>query len=215
MFSIKKIFGVMFLLMCIILPQNVSAEKRDWKDSQYNFRGVRRVVLLDLSSEMDLRRNGDIFVQKLKSTYYDNARKMKCEVISEDQARQMTGSSNSRDFYQVADLVIQCNIKDWSSDSYVVPERTTWEQQKMKRNVRDRYGNWVEETYYVTVPVTHPPYRVDVSKVSVAFEAFDTRTGKMVFGRDDVRDREDKNAHEGMYGRICNSFFQDFGKIIK
>ena len=28
MYSIKKIFGVMFLFACLILPQNVSAEKK-------------------------------------------------------------------------------------------------------------------------------------------------------------------------------------------
>lgn len=211
--NLKKILGVMFLLVFLILPQNVSAEKLDWKDSSYNFRGVRRVVLMDLSSEMDLRRMGNIFVQKIRSTYYNNGQKLKCSILTEEEAVRMAGSS--RDFYSVADLYIQCNIKEWSSDFYIVPERTTWESKKMYRNVRDRYGNWIEESYYVTVPVTHPPYRVDVSKIAVSFEVYDTRTGKMVFGREDVREREDKDAQDGMYGRICNSFFQDLGKLIK
>lgn len=211
--NLKKILGVMFLLVFLILPQNVSAEKLDWKDSSYNFRGVRRVVLMDLSSEMDLRRMGNIFVQKMRSTYYNSGQKLKCSILTEEEAVRMAG--NSRDFYSVADLYIQCNIKEWSSDFYIVPERTTWESKKMYRNVRDRYGNWIEESYYVTVPVTHPPYRVDVSKIAVSFEVYDTRTGKMVFGREDVREREDKDAQDGMYGRICNSFFQDLGKLIK
>ena len=217
MYSIKKIFGVMFLLACIILPQTVSAEKRDWKDNYYNFRGVRSVVLMNLTSSADMRGTSNIFVNRLYSVYQDNARnRLKCNVYTEDQARRnMRGGYDPRDFYQVADLVIQCNIKDWSDDFYIVPERTTWEQQKMHRNVRDRYGNWIDETYYVTVPVTHPPYRVDVSKIAVSFEVYDTRTGQMVFGREDVRDREDRNAQDGMYGRICNSFFQDLGKLIK
>ena len=215
MYSIQKIFGVMFLLACLILPQTVSAEKKDYKDSYYNFRGVRSVVLLDVSSNIDFRRYGNIFVQKLRNGYYDNARQLKCETITEEEARRMEGSSDPRNFDRVADLYIQCDIKDWSNDYYIVPERTTWEQKKMYRTVRDRNGNKYEESYYVTVPVTHPPYRVDVSKIAVEFEVYDTHTGKMVFGRSDVRDREDKEAQDGMYGRICHSFFQDLAKLIK
>ena len=215
MYNFKKIFGVIFLLACIILPQTVSAEKRDYKDNYYNFRNIRRVVLLDVSSDIDFRREGDIFIRNLRNTYYDNARKLKVEIITESQARQMTGSSNPRDFAQIADLYIQCDIKDWSDDFYIVPERTVWEKKKMYRTVRNRDGNRYEEEYYVTVPVTYPPYRVDVSKIAVEFKVYDARTGQMVFGREDVRDREDRRAQDGMYGRICNSFFQDFRKLIK
>ena len=106
-------------------------------------------------------------------------------------------------------------IKDWSDDFYIVPERTVWENKKMYRTVRNRDGNRYEEEYYVTVPVTYPPYRVDVSKIAVEFKVYDALTGQMVFGREDVRDREDRRAQDGMYGRICNSFFQDFRKLIK
>ena len=215
MYNFKKIFGVIFLLACIILPQTVSAEKRDYKDNYYNFRNIRRVVLLDVSSDIDFRREGDIFIRNLRNTYYDNARKLKVEIITESQARQMTGSSNPRDFAQIADLYIQCDIKDWSDNFYIVPERTVWENKKMYRTVRNRDGNRYEEEYYVTVPVTYPPYRVDVSKIAVEFKVYDARTGQMVFGREDVRDREDRRAQDGMYGRICNSFFQDFRKLIK
>ena len=215
MYNFKKIFGVIFLLACIILPQTVSAEKRDYKDNYYNFRNIRRVVLLDVSSDIDFRREGDIFIRNLRNTYYDNARKLKVEIITESQARQMTGSSNPRDFAQIADLYIQCDIKDWSDNFYIVPERTVWENKKMYRTVRNRDGNRYEEEYYVTVPVTYPPYRVDVSKIAVEFKVYDARTGQMVFGREDVRDREDRRAQDGMYGRICNSFFQDFKKLIK
>jgi hypothetical protein len=214
MYSIKKIFGVMFLLACVILPQTVSAEKRDWKDNYYNFRGIRRVLLLDLTSDVSLRGNGNIFVNKLYTTYYDNARRLKCEVIRDDQ-RGRGHSFDPRIYEQMADAVIRCNIKDWSDEYYIIPEHTEWEQKKMYRKVRDMWGNWIEESYYVTVPVTYPPRRVDISKVSVSFEVYDTRTGQMIFGRDDVRDREDRNAQDGMYGRICNSFFQDLSKLIK
>lgn len=212
MFGFKKIFGVMFLLACIILPQNVSAEKNDWKDDNYYFKGVRRIVLTDISSHINFNNRGNVFIQKLRSTYYDNARKLKCQVLTEDEARKMAGSS---DYSDIADLYINCDIKDWSDDYYIVPERTVLERKKMYRTVRNNHGEKYEEEYYVNVPVTYPPYRVDVSKIAVSFEVYDAKSGNLVFGRDDVRDRNDKSAQDGMYGRICNSFFQDFGKLIK
>lgn len=212
MYSIKKIFGVMLLLACFILPQTVSAEKHDWKDNYYNFRGVRSVILAEITSNVNFSRESNVFLQRLYSTYYDNARRLKCSVFRDEQRRIF---SDPREFAQVADLVIRCNIKDWSDDFYIVPEHTVWEQKKMYRRVRDMWGNWIEDSYYVTVPVTYPPRRVDVSKIAVSFEVYDTRTGQMVFGREDVRDREDRNAQDGMYGRICNSFFQDLSKLMK
>lgn len=212
MCSVKKILGIIFLLACIILPQTVSAEKKDYKDKNFNFRNVRRVVLLNVSSNINFNERGSVFVQRLRNTYYDNSRKLKCQVLTEDEARRMAGSSN---FSGIADLCILCDIRDWSDDYYVVPERTSWEEKKMYRTVRDRDGRRHEESYYQTVPVTYPPYRVDVSKIAVNFEVYDTRTGKMVFGREDVRDRNDKTAQDGMYGRICNSFFEDLAKLIQ
>ena len=211
--GIAKIFGVILLLAILIVPQNVFAEKNDWKDKSYNFRGIRSVVLLDVRSDVGDR--GRMFEQKIQSTYYENARKrLKGEIITEEQARRR-GAYDSRDYYNLADLYIRCYIRDWSDDYYVVPERTVWETKTMHRRVRDRYGDWIDESYDTTVPVTYPPYRVDVSKIAVSFEVYDARTGNLVFGRDDIRDRNDADAQDGMYGRICNSFFEDFAKIIK
>ena len=214
MYLIKKIFGVMLIFAFVILPQNVSAEKHDWKDNSYNFRDVRKVVLTEITSNANFDGMSNIFLQRIYSTYYDNSKKLKCEVITSDQNRQSYKMADPRAFSQIADLLILCNIRDWSDDYYIVPEKTTWETKKMYRNVK-RDGKWIEESYDVAVPVTHPPYRVDVSKIAVTFEVYDTRTGQMVFGREDVRDREDRNAQDGMYGRICSSFFQDSNKLMK
>ncbi len=210
--TFRKIFGALFLIGCLLLPQAVSAEKTDWSDKNYNFRGVRDIVLLNVTSRANIG-GGNIFYQRLQSDYVNEARKMKCSIITEDQARRMT--SSIRELSNIADLYVECTVKDWSDDYYIVPARTVWERKEMRRHVRDRNGDRREEIYYETVPVTYPPYRVDVSKIAVSFEVYDTRTGQMVFGREDIRDRNDKDAQTGMYGRICKSFFQDLGKKIK
>ena len=199
-------------MACVILPQTVSAAKKDWQENSYNFSNVRRIFLMKPTSNADLLIGNSDLINRLYSVYQENAKYSKCEIVTENQTNQ---SNDLKNFSQVADLVIKCNIKEWSENSKVVPERTTWEQKEMSRRVRDSDGDWTEETYEVTVPVVQPPYRVEVSKIEVLFEVYDTKTGNLVFTRRDVRDREEKNSQDGMFRRLCYQFFQDLGKIIK
>ena len=113
-----------------------------------------------------------------------------------------------------ADAWIESRVLKWENTYYIIPEHTEWQQKRIDRSYRDRNGRWVNDYYYVTVPVTYPARRVDVSRLNMSFEAYDARTGKMIFGREDDRDREDYDAQDGMYERICKSFFSDFGNKI-
>ena len=194
----KKFLGVVFLLCCLLMPQIVSAEKTDWADKNFNFKAVRKIVLHNIQTETTLGNVGKIQQQKMLSSYLDGAKKLKCEVVSDGEG----------------DLIVECKITKWSNNFYIIPERTVWEQKTMYRTRRDRDGNRYEEKYYVTVPVTYPPRRVDVSDLIVNFEVYDA-AGNLVFGREDNRTREDAEAQIGMFGRMCNSFFSDFGKKIK
>ena len=194
----KKFLGVVFVLCCLLMPQIVSAEKTDWADKNFNFKAVRKIVLHNIQTETTLGNVGKIQQQKMLSSYLDGAKKLKCEVVSDGEG----------------DLIVECKITKWSNNFYIIPERTVWEQKTMYRTRRDRDGNRYEEKYYVTVPVTYPPRRVDVSDLIVNFEVYDA-AGNLVFGREDNRTREDAEAQIGMFGRMCNSFFSDFGKKIK
>ena len=196
----KNFFGIVFLLCLFFIPQNVFAEKTDFTDKSFNFSSVRKVIVRDLKSEVELSGIGAIQQQKILNEYRENMRKIKkAEVATEGDG----------------DLIVECKITNWKNDYYIVPEHTVWEQKTMYRTRRDRDGNKYEERYYITVPVTYPPRRVDTSDLVVNFEVYDARTGKMVFGREDNRTREDAVAQVGMFGRMCNSFFSDFNKKLK
>ncbi len=219
--GLKKIFGVIMLLTILIFPQIVSAEKTDWADRNYNFRRIRTVVILDLDSDANLRYVSRAVQMRLDSDYFDKSKKLKCEVLTEMQARQILGMMNAprnelkRNLSSIADAWVEGNIKTWEDDYYIVPARTVWEDKKMTRRIRDRWGDWIEETYYESVPVTYPPYRVDTSTIISVFEVYDAATGRPIFVREDNRDRDDKDAQKDMFGRMCNSFYEDFNKKIK
>ena len=220
--SLRKIFSAILLLAVFIFPQIVSAEKTDWKDSGYSFRGIKTVVVLNLHNDADLSEVSRVVQMKLDSDYLDKSKKLKkCTVLTEDQARRMLGMPNlsseglKNHLGEIADLWVEGNIKVWRDDYRIVPARTVWEDKKRTRRIRNRWGDWEEETYYESVPVTYPPYRVDTSTIVSIFEAFDARTGKVVFMREDNRSRDDADAQKDMFGRMCNSFFEDLNDKLK
>lgn len=219
-------------LWIALLPLTVSAEKVDWKDPGFDFHRVHRVLLADIETSA-ARFDSPMMEQKVRSSYPTFAKKMKCQFITGDQARRQmslllgvdletmfrTDPQRASQLYRenltkVADVWVEGKIKVWKNDYYIEPQRTVWEQKRMERRVYDRNGIGHNESYYVTVPVTYPARRVDVSSLTISFEVHDARTGRLVMGRDDIRSRQDYNAHDGMYERICKSFFSDFGDKI-
>ena len=228
---IRKIFGAMLLLAVLAVSTSVSAEKTDWYDRNYSFRSIRTVIILDptfvpgISYDLaELRSMQDKFLS-------DAGRQLRCNVINEAQARQMLSyqlgmNLNGIPFeqarhviidnaYRIADAWVLCQIDNMANTSYVEPARTVWEQKEERRTYYDAWGNRREESYYVQVPVTYPPRRVDVTSIQATLQLYDSRSGAVVFTRRDVRDREDFQAQGGMFGRISNSFFEDVGKRMR
>ncbi|MBR4151886.1 MAG: hypothetical protein IKT98_02880 [Selenomonadaceae bacterium] len=231
---IKKFFGVILLLAMITLSQNVSAEKTDWADRNYYFRNIRTVIVFDVTANYGANYGGSIEYRNFQDTFIDNARRLKCNVITEREAYRSLGYqlgmnlesiaySNPtqarqivmQNAYKIADAWVTANVDNLENTYYIEPERTVWEQKKETRTRYDRYGNRHEETYYIQVPVTYPPRRVDVTSIEMTLKAYDARSGAEVFGRRDVRDRKDYQAQKGMFGRITKDFFEDLGKKIR
>ena len=231
----KKFFGVIVLLAIIALPQAVSAEKTDWFDRNFYFRNIRTVIVFDVTASYGTDYGGSIALRNMQDTFIQSARnQLRCNVISEAEARRTLGYqlgmnleslaySNPQqahkivedNAYRIADAGIFGNVDTWANNFYIEPERTVWEQRRETRRYYDHYGNRREETYHIQVPVTHPPRRVDVSTIQMTLQVYETRNNTMIFARKDVRDRQDYQAQKGMFGRICNSFFEDFGKKIR
>ena len=215
----KVLLKIFLCAIIILIPQLANAEKTDWQNNNFNFKSVKRIVLLNVTSNVDLSGYGSAIQYKVHQDFIDKAKKSRCMVITEDQAKQML-SVTGRDAIKnnissVADAWVECKIKNWQDSYYIVPAHTEWEQKKMTRRHHRSDGSSWEETYYVTVPVTYPPRKVDVSDLAATFEIFSANTGEPIFVRDDIRKREDFQAQKDMFGRMCNSFFEDFGKKVK
>ena len=227
---IRKIFGAI-LLLAIVLPQVVSAEKTDWYDRNFYFRNLRTLIVLDMTVTPGIDPGGSIALRNMQETFLSDSRKLRCNVINEAQARQMLSyqlgmNLNAMPYeqarhiiiqnaYRIADGWILGNVDNLANTYYVEPARTVWEQKQETRTYYDAWGNRREESYYVQVPVTYPPRRVDITSIQVTMQVYESRGGAMVFARKDVRDREDFQAQKGMFGRISNSFFEDVAKRMR
>ncbi len=228
-----RALGVLLLgIWLAMLPRAALAEKTDWKDKSYDFSRVRRVLVYDVDLSA-ASFNSDLKAHKYASDFPEYARKLGCEVLTEEEARRRISLTIGVDLdtvaktdpdkaqalfaenlSRVADAYVKSRVLKWENSYYIQPEHTEWEQKRVDRSYRDRNGHWVNDYYYITVPVTYPPRRVDVSTLNMSFEAYDAKTGKMIFGREDDRDRQDYDAQDGMYERICKSFFGDFGNKL-
>ena len=228
----NAIFALLLGLWLALLPQTASAEKTDWKDKTYDFSRVRRVLIYDVDlSAANL--DSEIKIRKFSGNYPEYAKKLGCEIVTEEQARRQislaigvdldtlakSDPAKAQELFtenlpKVADAYIKGRVLKWENTYYIQPERTVWEQKRIDTSYRDRDGRWINDYYYITVPVTYPPRRIDVSTLNMSFEAYDARTGKLFFGREDDRDREDYDAQDGMYERICKSFFGDLGSKL-
>ena len=228
-----RVLGALLIgVWLALLPQAASAEKTDWKDKSYDFSRIQRVLVYDVDLSA-ANFSSDLKSHKYASDFLDYAAKLGCEVLTYEQAQRRVSLAIGVDLEKLAntdpdkaaalfqenaskavDVWVQSRVLKWENTYYIQPEHTEWEQKRIDRSYRDRTGRWVNDYYYVTVPVTYPARRVDVSRLNMSFEAYDARTGKMIFGREDDRDREDYDAQDGMYERICKSFFSDFaGKM--
>ncbi len=219
-------------LWLTLLPLTASAEKVDWSEAGYDFGRIYRVLLADLDAS-SAEFSSSLMARKAQDTYFSSAKKLNCQIVTGEQARRQislllgvdldtlfrSDPARAQALYRenlprVADVWITGKIKRWKNDYYIVPERTVWESRRVDRGYYDRHGKWRDDSYYITVPVTYPAHRVDVSKLTMDFEVYDARSGRMVLGREDIRDREDYNAQDGMFERICKSFFGDLGDKI-
>lgn len=231
---LKKLFGAILLVTMLSLPLTAYATKDDWYDRNYNFRSIRNILVFDATVTLGMDYGGQAGLNSLQDTFRQNARKLHCNVITEAQARQMLSYqlgvdlnalnySNpmqarliiSQNAARICDAWIIGNVDNIANNSYVKPGYTSWETRREKRIVYDAWGRRYEETYDIQVPVTHPPQRVDTSGIQMTIQVFDSRSGAQIFTRRDMRDRNDYQAQGGMYGRICNSFFEDFDKKLR
>ena len=201
------------LALCLIFAATLpaSAEKTNWVDDSYDFHKIQKALIYDIELTDTEEFESDLLEQTLQEDYWKNAMRPKYQVLDAAKASLLSPENPQL----AADAYIKAELLKWHDDSYVKPAYTSWETRKATRTKRMPNGEKIEETYYTEVPVYHPPQTVYTSTVRLRFEVFDSKTGKKVMARDELRLRDDSHhGQKGIFGRICKSFFDDLNKKI-
>ena len=205
----RILIAVLCLLLFPALP--AGAEKTEWSDSSYDFSKLDRVLIYDVTVDESSGLNDDLLEQVIQDEYMKNAVRPKYHMISLDSAKAMSPDDPN----QAADAYVKAELLEWQDGSYVKPAYTSWETRRGTRTVKRSDGKRYEETYTYTVPVDHPPQTIYTSTVRIRFEVFDSKTGKRVMARDELRLRDNsEHGQKGIFGRISKAFFDSFGKKI-
>jgi hypothetical protein len=108
-----------------------------------------------------------------------------------------------------ADVYILPRMDSCAVSSYLVPAHTEWRTDEIPESWRDDHGHW--HTFYrtVTYPEYYPDSYVPYTAVSVQFQWFDTKTGKLVASSQDARARGSENNPMDIYDRILDRFFKN------
>lgn len=113
-----------------------------------------------------------------------------------------------------ADVYILPRMDSCAVSSYLVPAHTEWRTDEIPESWRDDDGHW--HTFYrtVTYPEYYPDSYVLYTAVSVQFQWFDTKTGKLVASSQDARARGSENNPMDIYDRILDRFFKNMKTIL-
>ena len=205
----RILIAALCLLMASALP--ASAENTEWADSSYDFSKIQRVLIYDVTVSEKAGLDDDLLEQVIQEDYMKIASRPKYHVIRQDSAKAMS----PEDPNQAADVYVKAELLKWQDGYYIKPAYTSWETRRGTRTVKRSDGKRYEETYTYTVPVDHPPQTIYTSTVRIRFEVFDSKTGKRVMARDELRLRDNsEHGQKGIFGRISKAFFDSFGKKI-
>lgn len=207
--SLPAFLMALCLVFSAALP--VSAEKTDWADSNYDFHKIQKALIYDIELSDTEEFESDLLEQTLQEEYLKNAMRPGYRVLDAQKAALLSPENP----VAAADVYIKAELLKWHDDSYEKPAYTSWETQRSTRTRKLPNGEKIEDTYYTTVPVYHPPQIIYTSTVRLRFEVFDSKTGQRVMARDELRLRDDSHhGQKGIFGRICKSFFNDLKKKI-
>lgn len=202
---------VMMLCLLLLTSPPASAEKTDWVDKDYDFSKIQKAIVHDIVLTDKQEFESDLLEVTLQEDYQKNAQRPKYKALTPAKAALLS----PEDPKGAADIYITAELLKWHDDSYVKPAYTSWERQKATRTKKLPNGQKVEETYYVEVPVYHPPKTIYTSTVRIRFDVYDAKTDQRIMARDELRLRDDSyRGQKGIFGRICKSFFNDLNKKL-
>lgn len=210
-------------LMTIVVsvPLTVHAEKDDWSDSSYAFPKIKTVLVYNLDTSEAASIKNDIVAKTLQDAYLARAKKNGSSVRTELQIAPPASppaspavvpaaspASPAASAVPAADVYIKARLMQYSQDSSFVAAHTEWRSQWIDRVIYDRDGRPYTVSQEITVPEYVPDTYIPNTTVTLRFDVYDSKTGNVVFSREETRTRYSSDDTMGVYKRIVDAFFK-------
>ncbi len=111
-----------------------------------------------------------------------------------------------------ADVYLRPVIRIYEVTEELIPAHTEWRTRQIDRSWKDKDGNWHKDYQTITYPVHVPDMYIDHAYISCEFEMYDIKTGKLIAGSEDSRDRSGEDNPLDMYRRIVERFVKNLKK---
>ena len=219
---IKKFFGAILLL--IIFSQNVSAERIDRVDEQFNFHSINRVIILDATVNPDLDYGGMVALRGLQNTFRLTCTKMlnrDCVVYSEFAAMQILGEKLKINLLRLSiDEPLKARellMKNaWRiADAYVFGVVDSWGGSTYRANENVEYKDVRRGKDVVPVAEKYLPSATDVAAIGVVLRVYSAKDDSIVFERQEMRARRPDESQKNLFAAICTDFASDVAARIR
>ena len=219
---IKKFFGAILLL--IIFSQNVSAERIDRVDEQFDFQSIHRVIVLDATVGDNLSYGGMVGLRGLQNTFRDvctNTLNRDCVVYSEFAAMQILGENLKINLLR---LSIDDSLKAreilmknaWRiADAYIFGEVNSWGGDTYRANENAEYRDVQRGKDVVPVAENYLPSSTDVAAIGMTLRVYSAEDGAIIFERKEIRARRSDESQKNLFAAICTDFASDVAARIR
>lgn len=234
---IKKFFGAIILSAMLILSTPVHAEQSDWVSSNFDFRQIKSVIILDATINPELDYGGMIGLRGLQNTflkYCAQTLNPTCKVISEEEARVILSTQISvnlerlyveepfqarqlvmKNAWRIADAYILGIVDSWGNRSYTAPTNVDYAKVIEQRNYYDGVGNVKPDTVLIPVPANYRPEGTDVPAIGMILRAYYSKNESIVFERYEMRLRKSNESQMDLFGSMAASFSAKFASLIR
>jgi hypothetical protein len=219
-----------YLLAFFVLSGTASAHVEQWSEPGYNFKNVQKLLVYDLdTSAVDLE--SDIAEKNFQNDYWEQAKKQKMTVLTEQRAANQISLLEYKDIDQlrekdptaaeamwntnlprVVDAYAKMQYLKYEYTSRVIPAHTEWRSRYVRRTFYDRDGNKHEDLIPEEYPEFVPEKTIWTLHQQIRFDVYDAQTGKCIYSRNESRSDDYAGDGRDIFVKIVRNSFKDFVK---
>ena len=224
----RKFFVALIVLTLTTLPQLAHANQSDWAASNFNFRDIKSVIILDATINPNLDYGGMLALRTLQNTFTTrNIQQLNpvCQVFSEEQARvvlsTLTGINLEqlynehpyearqivmKNAWRMADACVLGLVESFGGKSYTESTDADYVKIVEQRTYYDNSNRPRFDTVLVPLPENYRAEGTDVPAIGMIFRVYSSKNESIILERYEMRTRQPNESQVDLFGDMSASF---------